>query len=59
MLASFTKNVPLEYGPEKKSRGNFVKQASHQSRYLNWSLNNAKIFGGTFVSCTEIDYKGF
>ena len=36
-----------------------MKQASHQSRYLNWTLNNAKKFGGTFVTCTEVIYKGF
>ena len=40
---------------KKKSRGNFVKQASHKFRYLNWTLNNAKTFGGTFVTCTEVN----
>ena len=36
-----------------------MKQASHQSRYLNYTLNNAKKFGGTFVTFTEVIYKGF
>ena len=44
---------------KKKSRGIFVKQASLWSGYLNWTLNNAKIIGGTFVTCTEVNFKGF